>query len=240
MLSLAGRPLPLESPYVAVYIVLYHKHGDSFRLGRNIFMRQTIYLDKRRDVEVMRRLQRMQRVRRSPVVIRHEVFADLIGCSVSTIRRAINALVESGHIIRTHTPRPTRGGYLCVYHVRTDVIYRVASLVRRATRAIEQLTNTRKPAPQAVTRPPQSSASKDLKVNKDKYNRHKDGHHLSHLLLVAKTAGIDDKQRGFLRAAAMRYGVKRAWQALQMAFERGYPRPDLVKVTWGILKQQGC
>lgn len=201
-------------------------------------MKPTIYLDKRRDVEIMRRLQRLQRVRKGPVVIRHQVFADAIGCSVSTLRRSINALVEAGHIRRTHISRPTKGGYLCVYDVRTDVIYRVSSLVRRATRAIEQLTSACKQACSGHRGLAESDGSKSDQYNKYNNNRPADGNRLSDLLLVARAAGIDNNQRGFLRAAAIRFGVTRAWNALVMAVERGYALPDVVKVTWGILKRQ--
>ena len=55
---------------------------------------------------------------------------------------------------------------------------------------------------------------------------------------TAKVIGVDDQQRGFLRLAALRYGVREAWRALQIAYEHGYRIADLVRVTWGILKRQ--
>lgn len=59
------------------------------------------------------------------------------------------------------------------------------------------------------------------------------------LLHTARLLGIDDRQRGWLRGAALKYGVTQAWQALQIAVQSGrYRVADLVRVTWGILKRQ--
>src|SRR5690606_41629490 len=76
-------------------------------------------------------------------VIKHKTVAAYLGCSESSVRRSINRLVKQGHIIRSYVSRP-RGGLLCAYFVRTDVIYRRASTFRRAKMKIEQVARAQK------------------------------------------------------------------------------------------------
>src|SRR5690625_1288419 len=162
----------LESP-VKASCIYYYTTRRRFLPPRRIFsLRQTLYLDTRREVEIIRLLQRMQTRRTSPVVIRHEVLAEMIGCSESSVRRAVTKLVQAGHIMRTYITRTTKGGRLCVYKVRTDVIYRAASLLRRASQAIEQLQNASKPAPGGRSEAPKGRARKGFRSkNNNKYRR---------------------------------------------------------------------
>lgn len=61
---------------------------------------------------------------------------------------------------------------------------------------------------------------------------------MSALLQTARLLGVDDAQRGYLRGAALRYGVYEAWRALEIAVQQGrYAVRDLVRIVWGILKQ---
>mgnify|MGYP000863139890 CR=1 FL=1 len=216
-------------------------------------MARVIDLDKNRQVDTIRAIQRILRVARKRhgndvVVIRHEELARITGWSVSSVRRSIKELVEDGHIIRTHITRDERGGVLCAYWVRTDVVFRKASLFRRAKRAIEQVRSveeSRHDAGSDGSSPGGTEASPHR--NNDNYNRSRvhssvksvDKQALDALLHTARLLGIDDRQRGWLRGAALKYGVTQAWQALQIAVQSGrYRVADLVRVTWGILKRQ--
>jgi len=208
-------------------------------------MRRTVFLDKRRDVELIRTLQRMQRSRGRAVVVKHKTLAKKLNCSESSVRRSIERLVKQGHIIRTYISRD-RGGRLCAYYVDTEIIYRQASLWRRAKAKIEQVLTERKVGDDGTSGSPQSTRSKDIKHKEIDNKRsarpslvgERDQGLLAGLMEVAKAVGIDDRQRGFLRSAALKYGVREAWRALQIAFDGGYRIADLVKVTWGILRRQ--
>lgn len=211
-------------------------------------MARTIYLDLQRDVDLMRRLQRLQRCRGGVVVIRHRELAARLGVSVATVRRAIDAMVAAGHIQRSYMPRPC-GGRLAVYRVALDVVYRRASTFRRAGRALgEHFVSTRKRR-QEGRRSGLRSVGGEASPhrNNENYNRPRahpsgksvDKQALDALLHTARLLGIDDRQRGWLRGAALKYGVHRTWQALQIAVQAGrYRVADLVRVTWGILKRQ--
>lgn len=203
-----------------------------------------VFLSHRRDVDVMRYFQRLQRIGGS-VVIKHKTVAAYLGCSESSVRRSINRLVKQGHIIRTYVSRP-RGGLLCAYFVRTDVIYRRASTFRRAKMKIEQVARAQKLRSQGRFGRISAGVGR-VKNNKRMDNKRsahpsidfeKERRLLDGLMKTAKVMGIDDTQRGFLRSAARRFGVVEAWTALKIAYESGYLLPDLVKVTWGILKRQ--
>lgn len=209
--------------------------------------RPIIYLDRRRDVKLMRRLQLLQRCRGGVVIIRHRELARRLDMSESTVRRAIEAMVEAGHIVRAYVNRP-RGGKLAAYKVDPDVEYRLASTFRRARAAIEQVIGRDKDDDDAGSdgsSPGGTEASPHR--NNDNYNRSRvhssvksvDKQALDALLHTARLLGIDDRQRGWLRGAALKYGVTQAWQALQIAVQSGrYRVADLVRVTWGILKRQ--
>ena len=89
--------------------------------------RPVVYLDRPIKTKLIRWLQRMQRIGKRAVVVRHRVLADKLGCSESTVKRAASwkrACPEAPH------RRPSKGGFLC-YRVRTDVIYRTASSLAR-------------------------------------------------------------------------------------------------------------
>lgn len=205
-------------------------------------MKRTIYLDKPMQVQLIRYFQRLQRMRGKVIIIKHETVAARLGCSESTARRRINELIKAGHIIRTYVPRPTKGGHLCAYWVRTDVIYRRASMMRQAREKIEQVRARCKRRNNEGLSNAESNGRKTLHTkynDKDKRARRSiNRDELKALMTVAQSVGIDDKQRGYLRGAAIRYGVREAWNALIIAFEDGYPIRDLVRITWGILKKQ--
>lgn len=202
-------------------------------------MKTVVYLNHRRDVDLMRYLQRVQQMRGGVVVMRHKTLAAKLGCSESTARRAVERMVRAGHILRTYIPRE-RGGVLCAYRVNRHMIYRRAGLFRKARRKIEQVASTRKTHDEAILgHSPGPGGETIYKNNKKNKRRARIDHRLLNgLLLTARTAGVDDIQRGYLRAAAMRYGVEEAWRALQIAVESGYALRDVVRVTWGILKKQ--
>lgn len=207
-------------------------------------MKRVIYLTHRRDVELLRFLQRMQRARGRSVVMKHSTLARRLGCSESSARRSVDRLVQSGHLLRTYLSRP-RGGRLCVYWVHPDVIYRRASTPRRAKEKIEQLVTTCKRRSRGRLRRIPDPGGESLYPNRDNKRParrsllgERDKELLGGLMEVAKTVGIDDRQRGFLRSAALKYGVREAWRALQIAVDGGYMLSDLVKVTWGILRRQ--
>lgn len=197
-----------------------------------------VYLDRRRDVQVMRYLQRLQRVRQTAVVIRHHVFAKKLGCSESTIKRAIRRLVESGHIMRAYMLRPSQGGYLCAYRVRTDVIYRMASTMRR----LNDLLPTG--CEQALQGPLRDAGVRESRIsikNNNKCRRKRtvfvDKKLLKGFLSVARAAGASAKQQSYLLGAAYRYGVRETWDALLIALECDYPLDKIDRITWGILKR---
>lgn len=211
--------------------------------------RPIIYLDRRRDVKLMQRLQLLQRCRGGVVVIRHGELARRLGVSESTVRRAIEAMVEAGHIIRTYVDRP-RGGKLAAYKVNLHVEYKMASTFRRARAAIDQVVGRDKgddDGPLGGSSSGGTEATPQIKNNRNYNSRsrvnpsvdHVDRTELNALLYTARLLGIDDRQRGWLRGAALKYGVTQAWQALQIAVQSGrYRVADLVRVTWGILKRQ--
>lgn len=211
--------------------------------------RPIIYLDRRRDVKLMQRLQLLQRCRGGVVIIRHRELAKRLDMSESTVRRAIEAMVEAGHIVRAYVNRP-RGGKLAAYKVDLDVEYRLASTFRRARAAIEQVIGRDKDdddAGSGGSSPGGTEASPQIKDNEN-HNRvpgrdpsvqYVDKTAMDALLHTARLLGVDDRQRGWLRGAALKYGVHRTWQALQIAVQSGrYRVADLVRVTWGILKRQ--
>lgn len=206
-------------------------------------MRHEIFLDHRRDVDLIRHLQRVQRATGKPVVMKHKTLAKRLECSESTVRRSIDRLVEQGHIRRTYLTRP-RGGVLCVYYVRTDVTYRRSSTFRRAKAKIEQVTSACKRRGDGLFMDAKRRGVTRVNINDDNKRSsrpsidEKDRRLLEGLMQTAKAVGIDDRQRGFLKGAAMRYGVTEAWRALQIAYEGNYRIADLVRVTWGILKRQ--
>lgn len=212
-------------------------------------MARTIYLDLQRDVDLMRRLQRLQRCRGGVVVIRHRELAARLGVSVATVRRAIDAMVAAGHIRRSYMPRPC-GGRLAVYRVPLDVVYRRASTFRRAGRAIgEHFVSTRKRRQEGrrgglrsvggEASPHRNNENHNRVPGRDPSVDHVDKAAMDAMLHTARLLGIDDRQRGWLRGAALKYGVHRTWQALQIAVQSGrYRVADLVRVTWGILKRQ--
>lgn len=202
-------------------------------------LKRTVYLDRQRDVDLMRYLQRLQRLRGQVVAIRHKILAKKLGVSESTARRAVDRMVAAGHILRTHITRP-RGGYICVYKVDTNVIYRKASTFRRARRKIEQVERERKADHNGHLGHNDGTggnAKSKSNLNTKRAARSDEGL-LKGLLTVARAMGIDDVQRGYLRGAALRYGVRQAWWALEKAVTSGYRLADLVRVTWGILKNQ--
>lgn len=181
-------------------------------------------------------------------MIRHRELAARLGVSVATVRRAIDAMVAAGHIRRSYMPRSC-GGRLAVYRVQLDVVYRRASTFRRAGRAIGEHFVSKRKQRQEGRRGGIRSVGGEAspQINNDNYNRSRvhssvksvDKKALDALLHTARLLGIDDRQRGWLRGAALKYGVMEAWQALQIAVESGrYRVADLVRVTWGILKRQ--
>ena len=207
-------------------------------------MKEVIFLNHRRDVELLQYLQQLQEEGKwKAVVIRHKVLATYLKCSESSIRRSIYRLVEQGHIIRTYVDRP-RGGKLCAYYVRPDVIYRHASFARRAKRKIEQVLKLKKRPSQGHSDATSPQRERITQSNDNKRSARpslppeEDSKLMDGLMKTAKVIGVDDQQRGFLRLAALRYGVREAWRALQIAYEHGYRIADLVRVAWGILKRQ--
>lgn len=218
--------------------LLYHSEATPSRAKEFFTLSRTIYLDKRRDVDVIRTLQRMQRARGRSVVVKHRTLADRLGCSESTVRRALDRLEAAGHIKRDHMARE-RGGVLCVYWVRVDVIYRRASIFRRARAKSEQLVGNRKRLCDAPYEPQDVPRGRPIQSNK-RYRRARrvDPKMLKGLMTVAQSVGVDDRQRGWLKGAALRYGVKEAWNALIIAAKDGYSTEKLVHVTWGVLKNQ--
>lgn len=212
--------------------------------------RQSVYLSRQRDVDVIRRLQSLQRGRGGCVMIRHRELARRLGMSVSTVRRAIDELVAAGHIIRAHVPRP-RGGRLAVYRVRLDVVYRRASLLRLAQCALdaaaEQLRgarNRRRDADRSRVSPRGAEAPPQHNENHNRPGQHPsvdvvDRLGLEVMLDQARMLGVDDTQRGWLRLAAARFGVRRTWEVFLLVARRGRYRPnDLARLTWHILKRQ--
>lgn len=211
----------------------------------------TTYLDLQRDVDLMRRLQALQRCRGGVVVIRHRELARRLGVSVATVRRAIDAMVAAGHIVRTYISRPC-GGRLAVYRVQLDVVYRRASTFRRARRAVEtargeHFVSGRNGRHDGACGNPAAGGVEAKTKNNNQYNRRAgrpsvdrvDTDDLELMLHQARLLGIDDHQRGWLRGAALRYGVMETWTALQIAYESGrYCISDLVRVTWGILRRK--
>lgn len=197
-----------------------------------------IYLDRRRDVQVMRYLQRLQRVRKTAVAIRHHVFAKKLGCSESTIKRSVRRLVESGHIVRAYLLRPSKGGYLCAYRVRTDVIYRMASTMRRLN---DLLPTGCEQALQGPLRGSKGGERRTTNKNNNNYKRKRTGlvdkKLLKGFLSVARAAGASAKQQSYLLGAAYRYGVRETWDALLIALECDYPLDKIDRITWGILKR---
>lgn len=214
------------------------------------YARQTVYLSRQRDVDVIRRLQLLQRGRCGCVMIRHRELARRLGMSVSTVRRAIDELVADGHIVRTYVPRP-RGGRLAVYRVRLDVVYRRASLLRLAQCALdvaaEQSRSARKrrrDADRSRVEPRGAEAPPQHNENHNRPGQHPsvdvvDRLGLEVMLAQARMLGVDDTQRGWLRLAAAKYGVRRTWEMFLILAQRGRYRPnDLARVTWGALKRQ--
>lgn len=211
-------------------------------------MRRVIFLEKQTDVDLLTYVQEIQTRTKKPVVVKHQTLVQKLGRSESTIRRAIRRLVKSGHLLRTYVNRD-RGGRLCAYWVRPDVVYQKASIFQRAKAKIDQLRHQLETAP----KPPSEASLKvesgqpSIRLKSNKRNNKRSAHPsidskevdmLPGLLQTAKAIGVDDQQRGFLRLAALRYGVREAWRALQIAYEHGYALADLVRVTWGILKRQ--
>lgn len=178
-------------------------------------------------------------------MVRHTTLAKRLGCSEVTVRRAIRRLVAAGHIIKGHAVRPTKGGYLCVYRVRTDVIYRTASPRRRAEWAAnraqdDHLRTTTKQACDAGLGQRKGGESKAYRY---KYsNKYRRGAHRStrvtvkDLLTYARILGISDSQRGYLTLLANKYGVYDAWDALLIALESGQAR-NPVSYAWGVLRK---
>lgn len=208
--------------------------------------KQTVYLDKRRDVDLMRYLQRLQRLKGGVVVIRHRVLADKIGVSESTVRRAVKDMVEAGHITRGYIKRPSRGGHLCMYRVNLDVIYRKGSFFRQAKAKFDQLQNDRNDDDKGGPGASGGSGGEALLKNNDNNKlphdpspvNSVDKQAMSALLQTARLLGIDDRQRGYLRGAALRYGVYEAWRALEIAVQEGrYRICDLSRIVWGILRK---
>lgn len=205
-------------------------------------MKPVFYLPKTTQVQLMRYFQRLQRMRGQVIVIRHKTVAARLGVSESTARRRINELVKMGHIIRTHVPRPSKGGVLCAYRVNTNVIYRRSSMMRQARERIEQVANNHKRRNDGGSgRVENVGIARSSKYN-NRYKRKArpsiNRKELKGLMEVAKMLQVDDKQRGYLKGAALKYGVQEAWNAFVIAVEGGYALPDLVRVTWGILKKQ--
>src|SRR5690625_194152 len=202
----------------------------------------TVYLDKGRQTEAIRYIQRVKRVSREGVVVlKNATLADRLNCSESTARRTIKELVDAGHLIKVQVPKPG-GGFLNAYDVDTNIIYRTSSFLRRVRKQVEHASTMRKANGDAGSGCRCGGGSKGFKSkNNNKYkrkrNRSVDNGDWQALMSVARAAGVDDSQRGYLGIAARRYGVKEAWEALVIAFERGYRVRDLVRVTWGILKR---
>lgn len=206
------------------------------------------YTDRPRKTQLLRLLQRMQRAQGGQVMVRHATLAKRLKCSERTIRRTIDQLVESGHIIKSHAVRPTKGGYLCVYQVRTDVIYRTASPRRRAEWAInraesDHLRSTRKQAQDAGLKGPRGGERKTYQYKDSNKYRRKPAREsidrqlsIEDFLAYARIAGISDSQRGFLRLLASKFGVYDAWEAFKIALESGRAR-NPVMYAWGVIRK---
>lgn len=199
-------------------------------------MRPVVYLDRRIKVKLIRWIQRLQRISKRAVVVRHGVLADKLGCSESTIKRAVRELVAEGHLLREHMRR-TRGGYLCVYRARLDVIYRTASTLRRAG---DLLPNGSELALQALQRSESETVSQASRKG-SKYRRtvHESIYpraSLKDLLMYADVLGIPASQRSYLALLARRFGVYDAWHALVIALRSGQAR-NPVAYAWGVIRR---
>lgn len=199
--------------------------------------RPIVYLDRPIKTKLIRWLQRMQRIGKRAVVVRHRVLADKLGCSESTVKRVVRELEAEGHILKQHIRRPSKGGFLCCYRVRTDVIYRTASFARQAD---DLLPTGSEIAIQGHLRQRKKVVSRGLDKNSNESSRNGSIHRrasMKDLMLMARVVGIEDSQRGYLWQAARKYGVYEAWEALREAVNAGYPRDRLTRIVWGILRK---
>src|SRR5690606_972140 len=134
--------------------------------------------------------------------------------------------------------RPSQGGYLCAYRVRTDVIYRMASTMRR----LNDLLPTG--CEQALQGPLRDAGVRESRISIQKNNKCRrkrtvfvDKKLLKGFMSVARAAGVSVKQQSYLLGAAYRYGVCEAWEALLIALDGNYPLNKVDRITWGILKR---
>lgn len=242
-LTVAGHHPPAELCAVdgSCLIIIPRAH-NSFQAGRSFFMRRksnrpVVYLDRPIKVKLIRWLQRVQRIGKRAVVVRHAVLADRLGCSESTVKRAVRELSETGHILKEHIRRPTKGGFLCAYRVRTDVIYRVASFARQANDLLPAGCEMALHRHLEV----EKEAVSEEKQNSDRYRRKAHSSinprlSIKDLLTYARIIGIDNSQRGYLALLARKYGVYDAWEALRIAIESGRAL-NPVAYAWGIARK---
>lgn len=182
-------------------------------------------------------------------LIRLQVLAEKFNVSVSTMRRYLDQLHAEGYITWEYAPRKRYGGRLRRYFVAESTLREVFG---------ERFIDKRLKQEQASEATSDDGQSKridsELEPTTNKLQAphssvvYEDEISLDDLLQVARNlyingrpASLNDSQRGFLVLAARKYGVTKAWYALQRAVEAQKYSPDeLIRIVWAILKKSAA